>query len=160
MRQGGTGTQSTEDFPPEELPHRYEAGNLNVQALAGLAAAAGFLGEKSLESVAAHEASLVEQLSTGLRSAAGVSVYGPSRGQPRAPVVSLSVEGYDPQDFAAALDSAFGIQCRAGLHCAPRMHAALGSLTRGGLVRLSIGWSTTPAEIDQTLEAIAAVASA
>jgi cysteine desulfurase / selenocysteine lyase len=160
VRQGGTGTHSTEETPPDELPHRYEAGNLNMPALAGLAAATRFLIEKSVESIAAHEAELVNQFCDGLRSISGVRVYGPGEGQQRGPVVSLSVEGYDPQDFAAALDSAFGVECRAGLHCAPRMHAALGSLSRGGLVRFSCGWSTTRGDVDRALEAVAALATA
>jgi selenocysteine lyase/cysteine desulfurase len=89
-----------------------------------------------------------------------VRVYGPGDREERAPVVSISVEGYDPQDFAAALDSAFGVQCRAGLHCAPRMHAALGTLPRGGTVRFSCGWSTTRSDIDRALEAVASIAGA
>jgi cysteine desulfurase/selenocysteine lyase len=159
-RQGGTGTHSTHETPPEELPHRYEAGNLNMPALAGLAAATRFLLDKSVESIAAHEAELATQLMEGARSISGVRLHGPAAGIERAPVVSISVEGYDPQDFAAALDSAFDVQCRAGLHCAPRMHAALGTLPRGGTVRFSIGWSTTAADIERTIEAIAAIAGA
>lgn len=158
IRQGGTGTHSTSDEPPAEMPHRYEAGNLNMPALAGLAAATRFLLDKTVNAVAAHEAALVEQLGQGLRAIPSVRVFGPGTGIARAPVVSITVEGYDPQDFAAALDSAFGVQCRAGLQCAPRMHAVLGTLPRGGTVRFSMGWSTTRNEIDRTLEAVAAIA--
>jgi cysteine desulfurase family protein len=158
IRQGGTGTHSTVEEPPEEMPHRYEAGNLNMPALAGLAAATRFLLDRTIESVAAHEAELVEQLRAGLRPLAHVRVLGPAAGVEQAPVVSITVDGYDPQDFAAALDSAFGVQCRAGLHCAPRMHAALGTLPRGGTVRFSVGWSTSAADIDRAIEAVAAIA--
>ena len=38
LRQGGTGTRSDEDIQPTSLPDRYEAGNLNVPGIAGLAA--------------------------------------------------------------------------------------------------------------------------
>jgi cysteine desulfurase family protein len=143
VRQGGTGLNSTEDRQPREMPHRYEAGNLNVPALAGLAAAAQFLQERTVEAIAAHEAALVQRLYDGLRTISSVRLYGPRPGQPRAAVVSFSVDGYDPQEFAAALDAAAGVQCRAGLHCAPRMHDALGTTQLGGLVRLSVGWSST-----------------
>jgi selenocysteine lyase/cysteine desulfurase len=160
VRQGGTGTHSTLDTPPAELPHRYEAGNLNMPALAGLAAATRFLLDKSVDSIAAHEAELAMALCDGLIAIPNVRLHGPAAGVERAPVVSISVEGYDPQDFAAALDSAFGVQCRAGLHCAPRMHAALGTLPRGGTVRFSIGWSTTAKDIERTIEAVAAIAGA
>jgi hypothetical protein len=40
------------------------------------------------------------------------------------------------------------------------MHAALGTLPRGGTVRLSCGWSTMAADVDRTLEAVGAIADA
>jgi cysteine desulfurase family protein len=160
IRQGGTGINSTEDRQPRELPHRYEAGNLNTPALAGLGAAAAFLQERTISANAAHESARIRRLIDGLQSIPAVRVYGPPASHVRAPVVSFSVEGYDPQEFAAALDAAAGVQCRAGLHCAPRMHDALGTTRLGGLVRMSVGWSTTTEEIDQALEAVAAIAGA
>jgi cysteine desulfurase / selenocysteine lyase len=159
-RQGGTGLHSTSDAQPDELPHRHEAGNLNVPALAGLAAAAKFLADETVAKIATHEADLVARFLAGLRELPAVRLYGPAADQPRAPVVSFAVEDFDPQDFAAALDSSFGVQCRAGLHCAPRMHEALSTLATGGLVRLSVGWSTTHEDVARTLQAIAALAGA
>jgi cysteine desulfurase / selenocysteine lyase len=159
LRQGGTGVNSESEYQPDELPWRYEAGNLNAAALAGLGAATGFLLERSMRRISAHESALVEQLDAGLRAIDAVRVYGPRASERRSTVVSFSVEGYDPQEFAAALDAAAGIQCRAGLHCAPRMHAALGTDKLGGTVRLSVGWSTTEQEVETALSAIAAIAS-
>lgn len=69
-------------------------------------------------------------------------------------LVSLTIEGYDPHEAAAALDEAFRVQVRPGLHCAPAMHRRLGTLERGGTVRLSLGPMTTSDEIDQVLEAL------
>ncbi|HEX6960656.1 MAG TPA: aminotransferase class V-fold PLP-dependent enzyme, partial [Lacipirellula sp.] len=160
MRQGGTGVESQLDRQPDELPARYEAGSLNAPALAGLAAAAKYLRDRTIADIAAHEVNIMQRLSDGLQTIDRVRIYGPGPGQRRGPVVSFSVEGYDPQDFAAALDGSFGVQCRAGLHCAPLMHKALGTDKLGGLVRLSPGWSTTTVEIDRAIEAIAALASA
>jgi selenocysteine lyase/cysteine desulfurase len=75
-------------------------------------------------------------------------------------VVSFTMNGYDPQELAALLDVSGGVQGRAGLHCAPRMHEALGTLEQGGTVRLSPGWATTETEIDRTVELIATLAAA
>jgi cysteine desulfurase/selenocysteine lyase len=72
-------------------------------------------------------------------------------------VISLSLAGYDPQELAILLEASHGIQSRAGLHCAPRMHRALGTLADGGTLRLSLGWSTTQQELDQTVQAFAAL---
>jgi selenocysteine lyase/cysteine desulfurase len=73
--------------------------------------------------------------------------------------VSITVDGYDPQELAAVLESARRIQCRAGLHCAPRMHAALSTTAGGGTLRLSHGYSTTLEEIDLVAAALEEVAS-
>ena len=51
------------------------------------------------------------------------------------------------------------IQTRAGLHCAPKMHAALGTLPRGTL-RFSLGHFTTQAEIDAAIAAMTEIATA
>ncbi len=160
VRQGGTGVESQLDHQPAEMPFRFEAGNLNTPALAGLGAAVRFLHERGVAETAAHEAALAAHLREGLTAVPGVRVYGPASARRCSAVVSFNVQGYDPQEFAAALDSAAGVQCRAGLHCAPRMHKALGTLESGGLVRLSLGWATTDAEVDHALAAIAAIAVA
>jgi selenocysteine lyase/cysteine desulfurase len=76
----------------------------------------------------------------------------------RVGVVSLNVAGYDPQELASLLDSQWSIQTRAGLHCAPRMHAALGTAPSGTL-RLSVGMFNTAEHIDAVVNALAEIAS-
>jgi selenocysteine lyase/cysteine desulfurase len=119
-----------------------------------------YLRERTIAEVAAHEGMLVRRLWEGLEALSGVRLYGPPPSPNRGPVVSFSARGYDPQEFTAALDSARGIQARAGLHCAPKMHQALGTFDAGGLVRMSVGWATTVAEIDEVLDVASAVAGA
>ena len=84
----------------------------------------------------------------GLAEIPGVRLFGPRTVAESVALVSLTVEGYDPQEVAAVLDSAFRIQVRPGLHCAPLMHRALGTVDRGGTVRLSLGHFTTAEEIE------------
>jgi cysteine desulfurase family protein len=157
---GGTGTFSQEDRQPETLPDKFESGDHNVPGLAGLAAATEFLATRGVESLRAHHVQLAERLLAGLAAIAGLRVHGPGPESPRTSVVSFTINGYDPQELAALLEVSGNVQCRAGLHCAPRMHEALGTLEYGGTVRLSPGWATTTAEIDQTLELIATLAAA
>jgi len=159
IRQGGTGTQSQSDSQPAAMPERFEVGNLNVPALAGLAAAAQFLRQPSGTEIQGHVQQLTRRLIEGLQSIEEIRVYGPSAESERVGVVSIAVRDFDPQEFAAALDASSQIQCRAGLHCAPRMHAALQTDRLGGLVRFSPGWATTPEQIETTLQTIEAVAS-
>ena len=73
--------------------------------------------------------------------------------------VSLTMEGWEPLDLAAALDSSFGIAVRPGLHCAPLAHRTLGTYPRG-TVRLSPGCLTTEGEVEQALAALRELAGA
>ncbi len=160
VRQGGTGSQSDQDVPPEALPWKYESGNHNVAGLVGLAAAVEELHRRGVAEIARHERELTERLLAGLADIAGVSVLGPGAGEERAAVVSVAVDEYDPQEVAAMLDATGRIQVRAGLHCAPRMHEALGTLAGGGTVRLSPGMMNTTQDVDRALEALRAAVAA
>jgi cysteine desulfurase/selenocysteine lyase len=159
LRCGGTGTQSDEDRQPDTLPDKYEPGNHNLPGLAGLAAATDFLRKESIEAVFAHHTELTQSLLDGLRDIDGLKVHGPPTTADRTSVVSITVEGYDPQELAAMLETSFRIQTRAGLHCAPRMHEALGTTAGGGTLRLSLGFATTTDQIDAVITALQQVAA-
>lgn len=153
LRQGGTGTRSDEDIQPLTMPQRYESGNANVPGLAGLAAGVEHVLSRGVAAIHAQEQRLVERLMQGLTELPGVRMFGPASGMPRVGLVAFTVEGYDPREFAALLDTSFGLQVRAGLHCAPLIHRRLGAWPTG-TVRISIGPFTTDDEIDQALAAI------
>jgi selenocysteine lyase/cysteine desulfurase len=74
--------------------------------------------------------------------------------------VSVTLDGYSPQECAAALDLHFGIQVRAGIHCAPLMHRALGTVAGGGTVRFSLGPFNTSGDIDAAVAAVGELAGA
>jgi selenocysteine lyase/cysteine desulfurase len=154
VRQGGTGTQSEEDRQPDTLPDKYEAGNLNVPALAGLAAGAAWLQEQGLDKVHHQVSELTTRLVAGLRQIEGVQVFGPSDPARRIEVVSIVIAGCQPHEAAVMLDTAHRIQTRPGLHCAPLMHRALGTIEAGGTLRFSVGPFNTAEEIDQTITAV------
>jgi cysteine desulfurase family protein len=159
LREGGTGSDSESERQPEAMPDRLESGTVNTVGIAGLGAALQFIEERGREEIRRHEQSLVQRLLQSLAEVPGVTLYGPPPGQERAAVVSLNAEGWDPQDAAAALDSALDIQCRPGLHCAPRAHRTIGTFP-AGTVRLSPGFFNTLAEIDATVDAIRQLAAA
>jgi cysteine desulfurase/selenocysteine lyase len=159
LRYGGTGTQSDEDRQPDAMPEKYEPGNHNLLGLAGLAAAAEFLRDETIAAIHDHHSKLTERLLEGLAEIDGVTVHGPRSNTNRTSVVSVTVEGYDPQELAAVLETTQGIQCRAGLHCAPRMHEALGTTAGGGTLRLSPSYFTKLEEIDAVVAALQDVAN-
>jgi cysteine desulfurase family protein len=157
VRQGGTGTRSDEDRQPDTLPDRYESGNLNVPGIVGLEAGVRHVIEHADEDRRQCR-ELTGRLLDGLARIPNVRLYGPRSAANRVGVVSLNIEGYDPQELAALLDAQWSIQARAGLHCAPRMHAALGTAP-GGTLRLSLGHFTTAEHVDAAIRAIGEVAS-
>jgi cysteine desulfurase / selenocysteine lyase len=160
IRQGGTGTQSEEDCQPQSLPDKYESGNANVPGLAGLAAGIEFVETRGLLAIRRHELALIERFLEQLRPAPQVQVFGPTQLAERVGVVSIRVEGYDPQEIAAVLDATYGIQVRSGLHCAPLVHRAIGTFGGGGTVRFSFSPSNTLEEIDVAAAAIVEIATA
>lgn len=52
-----------------------------------------------------------------------------------------------------------GIETRAGPHCAPEAHRAVGSFDSGGTVRFSLGLFTTAAEVTTVIEALRQIAT-
>ena len=158
--EGGSGVHSFERRHPLEWPTRLEAGTLNAHGLAGLAAGIAYIEKNGgPAAVGAREHALARRLWEGVAGVPGVTVYG---GWSVAPercggIVALNVDGLDSAEVADALSSGWGIACRAGAHCAPLMHRALGT-ERQGIVRLSCGWFNTEDEIDTTVAAVRAIA--
>lgn len=153
-RLGGTGTQSEDDRQPDAMPDRFEAGNHNAPGLAGLAAGLAYLEERTVTALQQAEAELTERLVQGLREIAGVTVYGHQLAVPSVGVVSFNIAGFAPHEAASILDDSFGIQARAGLHCAPGAHRFLGTFDNGGTIRFSVGAFTSINDIEQALASV------
>lgn len=156
-RQGGTGSSSELEQDALGRPDRYEAGTLNGPGIAGLAAGIAYIREQGIEQLARHKDALTQRLLTGLMSIGGVTVYGPPHGHERAPLVTFNIGELPSGDVAARLDREYDIACRAGLHCAPGAHRALGTLKQG-VVRMSPGPFNSESEIDDALGAVAQLA--
>ena len=94
----------------------------------------------------------------GLAKIADVQIYcgeiSGENGRENAGVVSFNLGESDCRDVAMILSQSFGIQCRAGLHCAPLAHETLGTAIRGGTIRFSPGVFTTDEEIESALAAV------
>lgn len=157
IRQGGTGTQSDDVNQPSRLPEKLETGNLNVPGLAGLDAGIAEVMRRGVEAIAHQQVELARKLIAKLSEIGGVALYGPAGPSPRIGVVGFNLDGWDPQELATLLDSQWSIQTRAGLHCAPKMHAALGTAP-AGCVRVSFGIFSTEKHVDALAEAIGELA--
>jgi len=152
LLRGGTGGQSERRRMPAAMPDRLEAGTGNAPGLAGLLAGCDFLVEQGIGRIHEREMALKARLREGLSSLRGVRVVSPP-GVDGVPVVTVASDALSPPALAERLDRDYGIQTRAGLHCAPEAHRVLG--TEGeGAVRFSLGWASTVADVDAAVEGV------
>ncbi len=156
-RYGGTGFESESLFHTSTYPHRLEAGTLNLLGIIGLSAGLDFVLSQGLTKIHEHEMELWARLRDGLAELPEVRFYGRESGRDRVAVLTINLEGFEPSDFGAILDADYNIAVRAGLHCAPLVHQALGTAPRGG-VRFSLGPFNTAADVARTIEAVWAIA--
>jgi cysteine desulfurase / selenocysteine lyase len=149
LLRGGSGGDSGPLEMPADYPDHLEAGTQNAPGMAGLSAGLEWVLGRGVDAIRAAEAELRRRLVAGLAALPGVRLCSPADGEVIG-IATLLVDGIEPGTLATVLERDFGIQGRAGLHCAPGAHEALGTLATGAF-RLSLGWATTPEEIERTI---------
>lgn len=150
---GGSGIHSYSKHHPVQMPTALEAGTLNGHGIAGLHAALQFLNETGMETIRCREQMLARQFHEGIKNLTGITVYGNFERKERAPIVTLNIGDYDSGETADELAVTYGILTRAGAHCAPLMHRALGTVEQGS-VRFSFSCFNTEKEVEQAIEAV------
>ncbi len=105
--------------------------------------------------VGAHTRALTEHAVAGLREIDGLTLYGPPDAAERSPLVAFTVAGTDPRDIAAGLDR-FGVESRAGCHCATLAHRDLG-LDPPASCRLSFALYSSLEDVDRAVGALRTV---
>jgi cysteine desulfurase family protein (TIGR01976 family) len=150
-------------------PWRIETGTLNHAALAGVKAAVEYLaawgaGEtlrerivSAMEGIAAYEHGLAAFYYAEAGQIPGVTVWGPDFSGPRAPTVSITIDGVHPTEAARRLGEK-GLQVWDGHFYAVRAIEALGLAEKGGVIRTGIVMYNTRSEVERLLEAVAEIA--
>lgn len=154
---GGSGVHSYDRHQPREYPTRLEAGTLNSHGIAGLSAALDVILERGVADIQRAEHALMQRFYDGVRGISGVTVYGGFSAPERGAIVALNIRDYDSSAVSDELAVTYGIATRPGAHCAPRMHAALGT-TEQGAVRFSFSCYNTEQEVDAAIAAVRAIA--
>ena len=149
LREGGTGSASESLRQPTMLPDRLESGTANLPGIAGLVQGLKFVLSHRA-AIAEYEYVLSEQLRRGLEQIPGVTLYAGPASLPHVGVVSFNLRGMDSGEVADRLNRA-GIAVRGGLHCAPSIHAWLGT---AGAVRASVGPFNTERDVDALVDAV------
>ncbi len=156
---GGTGSRSDSEEQPDFLPDRYESGTMNLPAIAGLLAAVRYITKEGVQKLAARRRGAEEKLRGAVSSINGFVIHGPDRPEDRLPLFSITHERIPLDELAMKLDEQ-GIACRSGLHCAPAAHRTIGTLGRGGTIRISPGPFTTAGEIARAASAFRKIGEA
>jgi cysteine desulfurase / selenocysteine lyase len=152
---GGTGSDSASPEMPALLPDRLEAGTQNGPGIAGLLAGVEWLLARGVEDLHARESALKRSLRERLGGVGGLRLRSPAAPEGTA-IVTLTADTLPPAELALRLEREHGVLVRAGLHCAPGAHAAIGTQETGA-VRLSIGWATTETDVARAAAALARI---
>lgn len=150
---GGSGVQSYLKTQPDEMPARLEAGTLNAHGIAGLHEAVSYIIEKGVEQIYQEEHEKTDYFYRMIRSIPDIHIYGDPEAELHAPIIALNIGDYDSAQVADELMETYGIATRAGAHCAPLMHQALGTQKQGA-VRFSFSQFNTRKELDAGIQAL------
>ncbi len=153
LKFGGTGVKSQLLTFPPTMPLYYEAGTPNTVGIVSLSAGIDYILATGMEEIRKKKEYWVSQFYNELKDLPRVIFYGKAHSQVSSTVICFNIEGLPTEDLGYILENSFHMIIRAGLHCAPLIHAALGSFPQGS-VRLSPSFFTTQAEIEQAIAAV------
>lgn len=134
---GGTGSFSEMLSQPRIMPDMLHSGTINTPAIAAMAEGMKFVMSHS--EILEHEQYLAQFVRSELKNMRGINVYGSDNA---IGTVAFNIDGQNSEDTAKQLNQFI---LRAGYHCAPLAHAALGTQYTGA-VRASFGIFNTKAE--------------
>ena len=150
---GGTGSMSDSEELPRYLPDRFEPGTPNLPGIYGWSASMDYVNQVGLAALREHEITLTKRFLDGLDGISDLRLVGTRELSRRVGVIAVDFLRMDNAEAADRLEREYEILTRCGMHCAPSAHRALGTFPQG-VVRFSVGYRTTEAEVDCALRAI------
>ncbi|HET6400054.1 MAG TPA: aminotransferase class V-fold PLP-dependent enzyme [Candidatus Kapabacteria bacterium] len=176
MVAGGMGAVTPEHVNYNALPWKFSAGTPNIlgaivsaqafRILLDLALNPGedvyFMTEKeilrkdvvdAMDRVGAHTRALTRRALELILEIPGIHIYGPLDAKKRTSLVAFNVDGRSPFDLADALNE-FGVESRAGCHCAGLAHH---SLEIPASCRLSFYIYNTIEEVETAVDILAKI---
>ena len=149
---GGNGRNSAERDMGHEAPDSFEAGTVATPCIVGLGAGVRFVKSLTRARIEESEHMLYRHAKRILNDMQGAYLY-----MPEAENGSLLLLGF--HEIAPSLVSerlgALGVCTRAGMHCAPTAHAALG--TGGDALRISFSAMNTLDEVTRFMHILESV---
>lgn len=146
---GGNGIVSELPEMGETLPERLEAGTINTFGIIGLGAGINYIMDYGIDNIACRCSEIEKYITEGLLEC-GAVIY--SNFRRKTPVILFNIPGISPDEVASQLGSK-RICTRAGIHCAPLAHEALGTGVHGA-VRVSLGYNNNICEAQKFINEI------
>ena len=149
---GGTGTMSDKLQQPTDIPEGIESGTMSVANIMALTAGIKYVNQH-LEKFEQHEKILTEYLWKEMNETKNVICYSPSDA---VGVISFNINGKTSTEVSQILEQN-KIECRSGLHCAPKVHEYYKTL-KTGMCRIGLGYNTTLSQIKRLINVIKSIA--
>lgn len=155
---GGTGVESEKLTTGISWPMSFEPGTANPAGIVAWGAGIEFVADLGPEQILQNERALASRLIDGFVAIPNVHIYGSTEITKRVATIAISIDGIDPHEAAAILDTSFGILVRAGLICAARLRESIGG-PADGYIRFSLGYNTTKDDVDAAVHAVTEIAA-
>jgi len=161
-----------------DSPYRWEWGTLNHECIAGITACVNYIADigkqvdpyassrrnalvAAYKEIVSYERALCERLVNGMRSIAGLKLYGISetaRFDKRCPTLAVRIEGHTPLDLATKLGER-GFFTWDGNYYAINVTEQLDVEKDGGFLRIGLFHYNTVEEVDKLLAALHEITS-
>ena len=151
---GGTGTDTFNLDQPLDMPEGYEAGTINLPAVASLLEGVTYLKNHG-RNFHSRLINASEYLINALNNIDGLKCF--SAPNP-AGIVSFCLNNLSSAEACDIFNSEFDIAVRGGYHCAPLMHKKLKTDTHG-LIRVSLAVQNSTSEVDYFIRATQKIAT-
>lgn len=132
----------------KDIPHRFEAGTMNVAETVAMSKAIQYL-KKNMKEIQETEDTLKNYLLERLRNESDVHVFEHEHND-FGPVVSFTIKGIHPHDIASIVDRK-GVCIRAGHHCAQPL---MKKFDVAATSRASLSFYNTKNDIDKLIEGL------
>ena len=136
-----------------EVPHKFEAGTVNVGGAVGLHVAMDYLDKVGFDYIEETELRLTKRLLEGMKALPYINIAGSENAEEHNGIITFTIDDVHPHDSASILNDA-KICVRAGHHCAQPLMKFLGF---NSTLRASLYFYNTEEEVDRFLDSLTKV---
>ena len=136
-----------------EVPHKFEAGTVNVGGAVALHAAMDYLDKVGFDYIEETELRLTKRLFEGMKAIPYIKIAGSENAEEHNGIITFTIDDVHPHDSASILNDA-KICVRAGHHCAQPLMKFLGF---NSTLRASLYFYNTEEEVDRFLDSLTKV---